>query len=79
MYACCPENFNFDGIIIYLNLLQINGQNVVGLKDKEITSMIQEGGNAITVTIMPSFIYKHMMKHMASSLTKFMDHSIPDL
>lgn len=69
-----------NGLLIDHHLLEVNGQNVVGLKDKEISGIIGESGQVITVTIMPSFIYKHMMKHMASSLvTKFMDHSIPDL
>ena len=59
--------------------LQINGQNMVGLKDKDISALINECGQVVTVTIMPGFVFKHMMKHMASSLVKFMDHSIPDL
>ncbi|UYV76918.1 SDCBP [Cordylochernes scorpioides] len=59
---------------------RVNGQNVVGIKDSEITKIIREGGNVVTVTIMPSFIYDHMMKFMATSIVKkLMDHSIPDL
>ncbi|XP_042891403.1 syntenin-1-like [Penaeus japonicus] len=68
-----------NGLLTDHHLLEVNGQNVVGLKDKEVSAIINECGQVVTVTIMPSFVYKHMMKHMASSLKKFMDHSIPDL
>lgn len=68
-----------NGLLIDHNLLEVNGQNVVGVKDKEISAIISECGQVVTVTIMPSFVYKHMMKHMASSLVKFMDHGLPDL
>jgi hypothetical protein len=40
---------------------QVNGQNVVGIKDKEIAKIIDEGGQVVTVTVIPTFIYKHMM------------------
>jgi len=67
-----------NGLLIGHNLLEVNGQNVVGVKDKEIRSIIQDGGNIITVTIIPSFIYDHIVKNMGSFLVKkMMDHSIP--
>ncbi|KAK8400674.1 hypothetical protein O3P69_002465 [Scylla paramamosain] len=68
-----------NGLLTDHHLLEVNGQNVVGLKDKDISALISECGQVVTVTVMPTFVYKHMMKHMASSLVKFMDHSIPDL
>ncbi|XP_066987561.1 LOW QUALITY PROTEIN: syntenin-1-like [Macrobrachium rosenbergii] len=68
-----------NGLLVDHQLLEVNGQNVVGLKDKELSAIISECGQVVTVTVMPSFVYKHMMKHMASSLVKFMDHNIPDL
>jgi len=67
-----------NGLLTDHHLLEVNGQNVVGVKDKDITAVIAEGGSIITVTIVPSFIYEHMVKKMASSLLKgSMDHSIP--
>lgn len=51
-----------NGVLTDHNLLEVNGQNVVGLKDKEITKIIADGGNIITVTIIPSYIYQHMTK-----------------
>lgn len=69
-----------NGLLIDHNLLEVNGQNVVGVKDKDIGNIIEEGGNVITVTIIPSYIYNHIMKSMSSSLVKkMMDHSIPDV
>lgn len=67
-----------NGLLTDHHLLEVNGQNVVGIKDKDITAVIAEGGPIITVTVVPSFIYEHMVKKMASSLLKgSMDHSIP--
>jgi len=69
-----------NGLLIEHNLLEVNGQNVVGVKDKEIGQVIDEGGNVITVTIIPTYMFNHIVKNMSSSLVKkMMDHSIPDL
>ncbi len=42
--------------------VQVNGQNVVGIKDKEVSRIIDDGGQIVTLTIIPSFIYTHIMK-----------------
>lgn len=51
-----------NGLLTDHQLLEIEGQNVVGLKDKEITNFINGAGNVVTVTVIPSFIYAHMIK-----------------
>lgn len=51
-----------NGLLIDHNLLEINGQNVVGLKDKEVGRIMEGAGNCITITIMPKFLYDHMIK-----------------
>lgn len=67
-----------NGILTEHQLLEVDGQNVVGLKDKEITKIISDAGDIVTVTIIPTFIYQHMTKRMNSSLLKgSMDHSVP--
>jgi len=67
-----------NGVLVEHNMLEVNGQNVVGLKDKETTKLIEGGGDIITFTVMPTFFFEHMMKCMKSSLVKdSMDHSIP--
>jgi syntenin-1 len=69
-----------NGLLTEHNMLEVNGQNVVGLQDKDVRTLVESGGNIITLTVMPSFIFDHLIKHMASSLVKkLMDHSIPDL
>jgi len=69
-----------NGLLINHNLVEINGQNVVGINDKEISEIIDSAGNVVTITVLPSYVYRHMMKNMSSSLIKkMMDHSIPDM
>lgn len=69
-----------NGLLIDHNLLEVNGQNVVGIKDKEVSRIIDDGGQIVTLTIIPSFIYTHIMKSMSSFLVKkMMDHSVPDI
>ncbi|XP_012541778.1 syntenin-1 [Monomorium pharaonis] len=69
-----------NGLLTDHQILEINGKNVIGMKDKDITSEIEKGGDIITVTIIPSYIYDHMVKKMSNSLLKnLMDHSALDL
>jgi len=69
-----------NGLLIEHNILEVNGQNVVGLKDKEVSAILTASDRSMTLTIIPTFIYSHMMKCMKGSLVKKeMDHSIPDL
>jgi len=69
-----------NGLLIEHQLLEVNGQNVVGVKDKEVGVVIEEGGAAITITIIPTYIYNIITKNMSSSLVKkLMDHSIPEM
>lgn len=50
-----------NGVLIDQQILEVNGQNIIGMKDKETTKLIDNGGQIITITIVPSFIYDHMM------------------
>merc|ERR1719334_574056 len=69
-----------NGLLIDHQLLEINGQNVVGVKDKEVGGIIEEGGQVVTITIIPTYIYNVIMKNMSNSLVKkLMDHSIPEV
>merc|ERR1711913_35540 len=70
-----------NGLLIEHNLLEVNGQNVVGMKDKDICKIIdEEAGQVVTVTVIPNLLYRHMMKNMSNSLVKkMMDHSIADI
>merc|ERR1712130_319081 len=69
-----------NGLLIDHQLLEVNGQNVVGVKDKEVGVAIEEAGDVITITIIPTYIYNIITKNMSSSLVKkLMDHSIPEM
>jgi len=68
-----------NGLLTEHNILEVNGQNCVEMKDKELSKLLEASDRSITLTIMPTFIYKHMVKCMSDSLVKKkMDHSIPD-
>ena len=41
-----------------------NGQNVIGLKDKDIAKIFDESPRTVTITIMPKFTYDHLMKKL---------------
>ena len=69
-----------NGLLTDHQLLEVEGLNVVGLKDKEITKFMDNAGNVVTITVIPSFLYDHMIKKMNNSILKdLMDHSIPTL
>lgn len=68
-----------NGVLIDHHLTEVNGQNVIGLKDKQISEIFAESPRTVTITFMPNFVYDHLMKNMGSTLKKQMDHSIPDV
>ncbi|CAG9817108.1 unnamed protein product [Phaedon cochleariae] len=69
-----------NGVLTDHQLLEVDGQNVVGLKDKHISGIIENAPQVVTITVIPSFLYEHMVKKMAGSLLKnLMDHTIPTL
>lgn len=51
-----------NGVLTEHQLLEVEGRNVVGMKDKDITKLIENGADIITITVIPSFIYDHMIK-----------------
>lgn len=51
-----------NGVLTEHQLLEVDGRNVVGLKDKEVSKLIDAAGNVVTVTVIPGFIYDHMVK-----------------
>ncbi|XP_061455399.1 syntenin-1 [Rhineura floridana] len=69
-----------NGLLTEHNICEINGQNVIGLKDAQIADILVTAGNVVTITIMPSEIFEHIIKRMASSIMKsLMDHTIPEV
>ncbi|NXI34790.1 SDCB1 protein, partial [Galbula dea] len=69
-----------NGLLTEHNICEINGQNVIGLKDPQVADILATAGTVVTITIMPSSIYEYIIKRMASSIMKsLMDHSVPEV
>ncbi|XP_004697945.1 syntenin-2 [Echinops telfairi] len=69
-----------NGLLTNHYICEVNGQNVIGLKDKETTEILAAAGDVITLTIIPTVIYEHMVRKLSPTLLQHtMDHSIPDV
>ncbi|KAK7169678.1 hypothetical protein R3I94_000043 [Phoxinus phoxinus] len=69
-----------NGLLTDHQICEINGQNIIGLKDSQIMDILNSSGGVVTVTVMPAVIFEHMMKRMSSNIVKsLMDHSIPEV
>ncbi|XP_075704894.1 syntenin-2-like [Rhinoderma darwinii] len=69
-----------NGLLTNHYLCEVNGQNVIGLKDRQIENILGSSGRSVTVTVIPTVIYEHIVKRMSSGLLKnSMDHSIPEV
>ena len=67
-----------NGLMIHHQIVEVNGQSVVGLKDKELQIVLQQSPMTTTVTITPRFVFKHLIKKIGWKRIKgFSDHSIP--
>ncbi|XP_067904748.1 syntenin-1-like isoform X2 [Heterodontus francisci] len=51
-----------NGLLTDHNICEINGQNIIGLKDSQVADILATSGTTVTITIMPSIIYEHMVK-----------------
>jgi len=66
-----------NGMLTDHYICEIDGQNVVGLSDEKLLKIIKERDRTITITVMPEFVYDHMIKHLGHSLRKNMDRTNP--
>ncbi|XP_023949222.1 syntenin-1 [Bicyclus anynana] len=64
-----------NGLLTDHQILEINTINVVGMKDKEISKVIDGSPSVVNITIIPQYIYKHMISKMSSSLFKELDRT----
>ncbi|XP_008316526.1 syntenin-2 [Cynoglossus semilaevis] len=69
-----------NGLLTEHYICEINGQNVIGLKDSQIKDILNTSPTTMTITIMPKFVYEHMVKRMSTGLLRTsMDHSVPEV
>uniref|UniRef100_A0A2K6R313 PDZ domain-containing protein n=1 Tax=Rhinopithecus roxellana TaxID=61622 RepID=A0A2K6R313_RHIRO len=69
-----------NGLLTEHKICEINGQNVIGLKDSQIADILSTSGTVVTITIIPAFIFEHIIKWMAPSIMKSLtDHTIPEV
>ncbi|XP_064377749.1 syntenin-2 [Dromaius novaehollandiae] len=69
-----------NGLLTHHYVCEVNGQNVIGLKDKELMEVLAGTGRVVTLTIIPAVIYEHMVKRLSPAQAKAtMDRSLPDL
>ncbi|XP_036683466.1 syntenin-2 isoform X1 [Balaenoptera musculus] len=69
-----------NGLLINHHVREVNGQNVTGLKDKEVMEILATAGNVINLAIIPTVIYEHMVRKLSPTLLHHtMDHTIPDI
>ncbi|XP_041976947.1 syntenin-1-like [Aricia agestis] len=59
-----------NGLLTDHHILEINTKNVVGMKDKEISKVINDSPAVVNITIIPQYIYEHMISKMSTSLFK---------
>lgn len=69
-----------NGLLINHNIIEINAQNVVGLDYYEMRNILDNCGDVVILTIVPSNIFEHMIKQTNRKLLrKSMDHTIPEI
>jgi syntenin-1 len=69
-----------NGLLIDHNILEINAQNIVGLDESEIRVILDNCGDVVILTVMPSKIYENMIKDTDPKLlSKNMDHTAPEI
>ncbi|KAF6772417.1 hypothetical protein AHF37_08192, partial [Paragonimus kellicotti] len=51
-----------NGLLTDHQIVEVDGQNVLGLKDKQLKELLQRCGSSVRLTIVPYSIYKHMVK-----------------
>jgi len=56
-----------NGLLIDHTILEIDGQSVVGLKDIEISKVLTKSEKTMELTIIPTFMYDHIVKCFALS------------
>lgn len=69
-----------NGLLIDHSIMEVNGQNIVGLDEADIRGILDNCGDVVILTIMPSKIFDLMVKQTNHKLLKrSMDHAEPEI
>ncbi|CAH8546712.1 unnamed protein product [Schistosoma turkestanicum] len=67
-----------NGVLVRHQIIEINGQNVVGLKDRDLLQLMEESKTPMKVTIIPKTFYDKLTKSLPSGQMRLqMDRSLP--
>ncbi|KAL4702511.1 hypothetical protein ACJJTC_001396 [Scirpophaga incertulas] len=64
-----------NGLLTDHQILEINTISIVGMKDKDISRVIDSSPSVVNITVIPYYIYQHMISKMSSSLFKEVDRT----
>merc|ERR1711916_382025 len=59
-----------NGLLIDHQMTEVEGQNVIGLKDDEVLKILAAKGNSVTLTIVPKVLFDHMCKSLLDATIK---------
>ena len=66
-----------NGLLTDQQIVEVNGACVVGLSDGQIRDCVQFGGDAVTLTIMQTNVFRQLINGMSQWLVKNkMNHSV---
>ncbi|CAH8865011.1 unnamed protein product [Trichobilharzia szidati] len=67
-----------NGLLTNHHIIEVNGKNVVGLKDKALTQIIDECTGPVKFTIIPKSFYDKLTKNLSTGQMRVqMDRSLP--
>jgi len=72
-----------NGLLVDDHIAEINGVNIVGLKDSDAQKIMADAPPSLTLTLIPHFFFQHLVKKLghwgerSSMVRKYMDHSVP--
>ncbi|KAF5396741.1 putative pdz domain containing protein [Paragonimus heterotremus] len=68
-----------NGVLTNHHIVEVDGQNVLGLKDKQLVALLRQRGASVRLTLLPHGVYRHLVRHLWNSQLRYeMDRSIPE-
>nr|CDS34062.1 syntenin [Hymenolepis microstoma] len=68
-----------NGVLINSHLCEINGVNVLGMKDSTIYEVIRMAGPVVKITVIPEFYYDNLSKKLGTTQFKAMNRTVSSL